>query len=197
MAAFKILLGQIDTEIADLHEEGARTMRGGDYDATEEITERARWVLAFRERVEGLQREWDEWCHKKMSTIPRQKSRSATMAESVAGERLHSGRSTPADGFRRVILEALVERGGSAPCGEVLRQVYEKMKDRLSAYHLQPIPPNPEEPRWWENAHWCRLRLVQEGLPAQDSSRGIWQITALGREALAPLSQPDDGARNS
>jgi len=117
-------------------------MRGGDYDATEEITERARWVLAFRERVEGLQREWDEWCHKKMSTIPRQKSRSATMAESVAGERLHSGRSTPADGFRRVILEALVERGGSAPCGEVLRtRSAASTTTHRSAAGAEPLDP--------------------------------------------------------
>lgn len=197
MAAFRILLKGIDAEVASLNEEGATTFRSGDYDTTQEIAERARWVSAFRKRAEEVQREWDEWCRKKMSTIPRQKSRSAAIAGSVPGERLHSDRSTPAGDFRRVIFEALVERAGRAPCGEVLRQVYEKMKDRLSAYDLQPIPSDPDGPRWRRNAHWCRLRPVHEGLLAQDSPRGIWQITALGREALARLSQRDDEARSS
>lgn len=195
MAAFKILLEEIDAEVAGLNEEGARTIRSGDYDTTQQIAGRAKWVAAFRKRVEDLQKQWDQWCREQMPTFPRQEGSSTTTAELVTGRRLQSGGSTPADAFRRAILEALVEHGGSAPCREVLQRVYERMENRLSAHDREPIRSDPNEPRWRKNAHWCRLRLVHDGLLVHDSQRGIWKITERGRQELARLCELEGAAK--
>lgn len=64
-------------------------------------------------------------------------------------------RSWSEDVFRLPILETLVELGGSAAIGEVLDRVYEKMKQQLNKYDLQPLPSSSDQPRYRNTAQWC------------------------------------------
>lgn len=91
---------------------------------------------------------------------------------------------TPEDAFRRPILETLVELGGGAPIGEVLKRVEQKMKGALNQYDYEPLPSDPRSPRWRNTAQWCRNTLVREGLMKSDSPYGVWEISDEGRRWL-------------
>ena len=80
------------------------------------------------------------------------------------------------------LLSALVELGGSAPMEDVLRRVEQKMKGMLNDYDYQGLPSDPKTLRWRNSAQWCRNTLVREGLMQSDSPRGIWAISAKGRD---------------
>ncbi|MDD2211718.1 MAG: winged helix-turn-helix domain-containing protein [Clostridia bacterium] len=84
---------------------------------------------------------------------------------------------TPEDAFRQPLLEALVELGGSANIGDILKIVYEKLKNRLNKYDYQRLNSPPHETRWRNTTKWCRNTLVKEGLLSSTSPWGIWEIT--------------------
>lgn len=97
----------------------------------------------------------------------------------------------PPEFYRRPILEALPELGGSAPVGEVLDCVYEKVKDRLNEYDRQPLSSSGDM-RWRNVAMWCRYDMVKEGLLVAGSPRGIWEITLAGRTDLSRLREIEE-----
>ena len=100
------------------------------------------------------------------------------------------GRLTPVKEYIRPILESLVEMGGSARSGEVLRSVNQKMETKLNDYDLQTKPSQPLEPYWRNRANWCRLVLIREyGFLRGDSPRGYWEITDSGRRYFEDLNQ--------
>ena len=53
--------------------------------------------------------------------------------------------------------------------------------------HPKPVYIAKNDICWKNNARWARQILVNEGLMAPDSPRGIWEITPAGREALKAL----------
>ena len=94
-----------------------------------------------------------------------------------------SGELTPPRDFWKPTLEALVERGGQAHRQAVLGDVERKMKDRFK-------PSDFEQNRdgtlkWQKQVKYQRLKMVHEGLLRDDSARGIWEITDLGRHWLS------------
>jgi len=91
---------------------------------------------------------------------------------------------TPEDDFRIPILETLFELGDKADMGEVLKKVYEKMKDKINKYDMEGLPSNSSQKRWENTAQWCRNTMVNEGLLLSDSPRGIWEITSEGKRYL-------------
>jgi len=116
-----------------------------------------------------------------LSPVERNKS---TVQDKVVERRVprkrSRGETTLQKEFRKPILEALIDMGGQGPCVEVCVAVGRKMNDQLKAgdYKL-----NADGTKKWEKAvHFQRLAMVHEGLLADDSPRGIWQITDKGRE---------------
>ena len=174
--AFEILLEEIEAVANALNEAGAEAFRAGDYDRARSIIEEATRLAEFREKVKALQKEWQGL----YAQVPRQKRRSTRKARG----RLPRGLRTPEDAFRRPILEALVELGGSAPIGEVLVRVEQKMKGVLNRYDYEPLPSDSRSLRWRNTAQWCRNTLVREGLMKSDSPYGIWEISDEGRKWL-------------
>jgi len=57
------------------------------------------------------------------------------------------------------------------------------MKDRLREVDWEMLP-NGRSIRWRNTAQWARYRMIQAGLLAPDSPRGIWEITEAGRAYL-------------
>ena len=99
--------------------------------------------------------------------------------------KLPRGLRTPQEAYRRPILEAVSELGGSAHVAEVLKVVEQKMKPLLSDVDYQMLPSGGSI-RWENTANFARYNLVQEGLLAShsESGRGVWRITGQGRQWL-------------
>lgn len=176
-AAFEILVKEIEAVINALNESGAETLRAGEYEQARSTIEEAKRLANFREKVKALQREW--------ATFPvREAKPRENKATHRTKGRLPRGLRTPVEAFRRPILEALVELGGSAPIGEVLDRVGAKMEAVLNSYDREPLPSDPRTVRWRNTAQWCRKALVSEGLMRSDSPYGIWEISDAGRKWL-------------
>lgn len=96
--------------------------------------------------------------------------------------RIPTGTRTPQDAFRTPILKSLVELGGKASVGQVLTRVETRMANTLKPIDTQKISTGMI--RWRNSAMWERNAMVDEGLLSQHSPRGVWEITAKGREVL-------------
>lgn len=177
ITAFEILLEKIELVANQLNELGAEALRAGDYDRARQAIEKATQLADFREKVKALQREWASLAAGGL------KVRQPKLRRTAKG-RLRRGLRTPEEAFRRPILEALVELGGSAPMNEVLERVGAKMSSVLNQYDREPLPSDPRSIRWKNTAQWCRNTLVREGLMKSDSPRGIWEISDAGRKWL-------------
>jgi FtsZ-binding cell division protein ZapB len=170
LAAFEILLEEIEMVINTLKGEGAVAVQKSEYDKAKTIIEKATALEKFREKVKQLQNEWQS-NFSSLSVKPTKKRKIKS--------KLKKGLRTPEDDFRIPILEALVELGGSASVSEVLELVEKKMKNKLNEYDYQILPSN-NTLRWKNAAQWCRNTLMQEGLLKSDSPKGIWEITEKG-----------------
>lgn len=175
--AFEILLEEIELVVNQLNESGVDAFRAGDYEKARQAIENATRLTDFREKVKALQREWVSLTAAGFKMSPRKSRRTAK-------GRLQRGLRTPEEAFRRPILEALVELGGSAPIDKVLKQVETKMAGILKPCDREPLPSSPRSVRWKNTAQWCRNTLVREGLMKSDSPRGVWEISDAGREWL-------------
>jgi restriction system protein len=174
--AFEMLLEEVEGVVDQLNQEGARAFGSGDYDKASGLIQQATRLTEFREKVKGLQREW--------KTVFAPAAPTGKKRRRKRGPRLERGLRTPEDAFRRPILEALVELGGSGGLNEVLDLVGEKMAGTLNRYDRQAMPSDPGQVRWRNTAQWCRLGLVREGLLRADSPRGVWEISSQGRRAV-------------
>ncbi len=179
--AFDIVLEEIENAIAGLNKEGAQAFQSGKYEVAKDLTEKGSQMAAFRGKVSDLRR---EWLNIFGSVIAKQDTTRRRKRNRQVAERLKRGLRTPEENFRIPILQALVDLGGSAPVGEVLDKVEEKIKTQLNLYDRQPLPSDPNQTRWRNTAQWARNGMIREGLLAADSPRGVWEITQAGRKWL-------------
>jgi len=100
-------------------------------------------------------------------------------------DRLGRGIRTPESAFIVPILQAIQELGGSASMGQVLEKIGTAMKDVLKDVDHQTLKSDPTHPRWNNTAQWARNTMVTDGLLKKDSPRGVWEITAAGKQHLA------------
>ena len=173
--AFEILLEEIENVFDTLNEEGEKSFKNQNYEKTKALSENAKRLVEFREKVKLLQKEWKNIFSSKLP-LNRKKSKKST--------KLKRGLRTNEDEFRIPILESLIELNGAAKMNEVLQRVSIKMEDKLNKYDKETLPSGINQIRWENTAQWCRNTLVKEGFLSSDSSRGIWEITDLGKEYL-------------
>lgn len=176
--AFDIVLNEIENAIAALNREGAQAFESGKYEVARNLMEKGSQMVAFRNRVKDLQK---EWLNIFASIIPSPQQRKY---KEPRYNRLQHGLRTPEDEFRIPILQTLVELGGSAPINDVLDRVELKMSHKLNVYDRQTLPSDPTTLRWRNTAQWARATMVNEGLLSSNSPRGIWEITEKGRSYL-------------
>jgi Mrr N-terminal domain len=96
--------------------------------------------------------------------------------------RVSPGTILPEREYWKPILRIIVEREGSAPAGEVIAELGERLKDAFTPLDLQRLDTGAV--RWRNRARFARLRMTQQGLLSKTSPRGIWTITDPGRAFL-------------
>lgn len=187
-SAFDILLQEIAAEKDALQARGAEAFERGDTVTAREVADQVDAVLRLSARVAELQREWERLGR------PATRGRSTrARTESIAEPRLAKGERTPEQAYFRPILETLVRMGGSCAVPRLLDAVGEEMKPMLKPADLQPLWSDPARPRWRNTAQWARHSMVQAGLLAADSPRGIWTITDKGRQWLSEAVHAEQG----
>lgn len=174
--AILLLLDEIELVADELNNRGTRALQSRDYDSARKVIEIATRLGGFRDQVVALQKELDEVFKPSLRSRRRRGPGSRK-------PRLPRGLRTLEKLFRRPILEALVESGGSAPSKEVLELVEKKMEKTLTPDDYKTLQ-SKRTLRWQNTARWCRQKLVEEGLMKSDSPRGVWEISEKGRSAL-------------
>ncbi len=176
VAAFEILLEEIEAEIDSINRQGASALEARDYETARDSLEKSTEITnRFRDTIDRLRREWvqvvgepdDEEDHNRRDL-----------------GRLQRGLRTPEREFYLPILQAISEMGGSAPMGDVLDRVGELMDGKLRDVDFQPLASDPKNLRWRNTAQWARHTMVQEKLLKSHSPRGIWEIDTAGSELL-------------
>lgn len=81
--------------------------------------------------------------------------------------------------LRHPLLTTMVALGGEAHVGEIRKAMQIAIAAQLSEADHEPVSSG--DPRWWNAVCWERKRLVDEGLFADNSPRGVWKITDAGR----------------
>lgn len=82
--------------------------------------------------------------------------------------------------YHKVVLQILVELGGSADANEVLKRVPERV--RLTDADREVLQGGSV--RYEKHVNWARYQLVKRGYLERESPRGRWEITLAGREFL-------------
>jgi len=186
--ALDLLLDELDEIVLRLNEEGALLFKAGKYGQARALLSKVESVTGFRGKVLCLKEDW------KALNVPATHKPTSPQERSprTASPPLKPGLKTGCDEFRYPILAALVRLDGSGYVREVLQVVEEIMGDQLNKYDYQPLPSNPNSVRWKNTASWERYIMVQDGLLAADSPRGVWEITTTGREALEKAKNEPD-----
>lgn len=96
---------------------------------------------------------------------------------------LQYGLRTVEKNYYQPILKALYDLGGSAQINDVLERVEQSMKGVLKPIDYEPIASGTEI-RWRKSAQWARNTMVKKGLLKSNSSRGIWEISEIGRKSI-------------
>lgn len=177
--AFEILLEEIELVVNTLNEDGSEAFQKGDYDKARIVIEEATRLTTFREKVQNLQKEWEQLHVKKI--CPRTKK--LTKRKSLE-TKLKKGLRTTEAAFYRPVLETLIELGGSARMNEIFKKIEDKMSGTLTQYDYQSLPSNPKQIRWLNTVQWARNTLVNKGLMKKDSPRGVWEISDAGIKSL-------------
>jgi len=171
--AFEILLEEIEEVFNTISKEGEESFKTRDFDKAKTLIEYGERLKYFREKVKTLQREWQTIFSERIPTRGQKRQTKG---------RLERGLRTPEESYVMPILESVIELGGKAEMKDVLNLVHEKMKNIINSYDYEPLPSNPKQKRWENTAQWARNTMVNEGLLAKDSPRGIWEITDKGRK---------------
>ncbi len=92
------------------------------------------------------------------------------------------GSILPEHEYWEPMLNIIVARGGSAPAGDVIEELGERLKDAFTPLDLEQLDTGAV--RWRNRARFARLRMTEQGLLSSTSPRGIWEITDAGRAYL-------------
>ncbi len=176
--AFEFLLESVEEALQEsLARSNAATQRG-DFDAVEVELERQRNLVSARNQLRGLQELWPRLVGERQPE-PRPRRGKPRAAKS---QPLPRGAITPMGAFVVPILAVLEELGGSAPMSTVLDRLETMMAARLNEHDRSPLKDGII--RWHKTAAWARYDMKERGLLADDSPRGIWEITERGRKFL-------------
>jgi hypothetical protein len=190
VAAFDLVLDAIEDAVSGAKESAVAAVQDERFEV-ELIRARIEELRAYGEDVEALRRRWPLEPQTKAATAsvlplvvnPPEAPPEPESTRRFLG-RVRRGERTPEAAFRRPILKALVELGGEASIGTVLDKVEQRVNSELKPVDLLGLPSDPGTVRWRNTAQWSRQELVSLGLLERSRQRGMWAISAAGREWL-------------
>lgn len=178
-AALSLLQGALGDEETRIRTEGAQAMQRGDFDTATAVIDFARRLLAFRDKVGALEKEWAD--------LEALRDRSTPVVQEIVGKRFFgrraSGEITPQEAYFRPLLQVLVEMGGGGRTRDVLDRLGEKMKGVLKPKDYEAHESSAKQIRWRNSAQWARNFMVNEEKPPRmktDSRNGWWEISDHG-----------------
>lgn len=131
-----------------------------------------------------------------MSSLEDEHTPELLMAERLFGENKrirskYSVKKTPSKAYWLPILETLSQLGGKGYTQEVLKIVFEKMKQQLTEDDLMPVH-SARLLRWESSARRAHSEMAREGLLRGDSPTDVWEITEAGRAYLDRIFNQKD-----
>jgi len=189
--AFATLLAAVEAALEESLARHKSATQQGDFDTMEVELERQKNLVSARQQLEGLQELWPRLVGEhRLAKKPRGARRATSRRK-----RLPRGAKTPQQAFVLPILSVLEDLGGSGAAVEVLDRVGELMSDKLNKFDLSALRTG--QPRWRNTAQWTRQEMKNEGLLADDSPRGVWEITEYGRAFLRERSATQQSSLQS
>lgn len=96
--------------------------------------------------------------------------------------RARVGSLLPEEDYVIPILAILDDLGGAASARKVISMVGHRLNGSLTKLDKEVLSSGGV--RWEKRCQFARLRMVERGLLAKDSSRGVWEISKLGLNHL-------------
>lgn len=171
--AIENLILALEKAKIDISKEAKESLEKMDFEKSKVLSEIGERVKRFYNKIKELKKEWQDISFENLNLKLFEKK-----------EKLKKGLMTRQEDYFIPILESINEIGGRGKASEVLDKVYEKMKDKLNKYDLEPLPKHPKTIRWKKTAQWARNEMVKKGLLSSKSPRGIWEITQKGIDFL-------------
>lgn len=180
-AALALLQGAIGEEEQRIRTEGSQAIQKGDLDTATSVIDFARRLLAFRDKVGALEKEWTALEAMRDAATPEVQE---IVSKRFFGRRA-SGEITPQEAYCRPLLEVLVEMGGGGRTRDVLDRLGEKMKGTLKPEDFENHKSNARQIRWRNAAQWARNLMVNtDGRMKKGTASGRWEISDKGRAWL-------------
>jgi hypothetical protein len=181
-----MLLEGLDEILNIIRQQTDEHLHAENFDVVKTLAEYAERLKDLREKVKALQGEYQTILRIFSEKIPTQvqveQVKPTLVRKKKVKGKLKKGLRTPEEQFIMPILESIIELGGRAKVKDVLERVYDKMKNILNSYDEEPLRSRRNVKRWENTARWARQKMVDKGLLAENSPRGIWEITEKGRK---------------
>jgi restriction system protein len=174
---FAPFIEEIEDALRDSIARQQKAIRRSDLAAMEEEAARQKNLVSARRQLEGIQEAWSQLVSKRKHGMGQ-----PSEGWDDQSQLPEQAQSTPPERYVLPILQVLVEFGGSASATEVTDRVGQLMASILNESDYDSFPSG--RVRWRAYASGARLRMVRDGLLADDSPRGVWEITERGRAYL-------------
>lgn len=83
------------------------------------------------------------------------------------------------------LLQTIHELGGAAKTTDIYPRVSKHFPQLTEEDLVAKLPSSPSTFKWQNLVQWCRQGLVEKG-EIDGSTRGVWKLTAKGKERLKP-----------
>lgn len=165
--AFEMLEEEIDKIISNISKTIAELSQRQDFERARNLIDMAQRIKDYKNRLTVFKEEWRKITGDENVIIieteidaPKSSSEAKDQALRKLKQKNKKDMRTPEREFIIPILEALIELGGKGKVSEVLKLVFERMKNKLKTYDLEKIPAG--EIRWRNTARWARKMMIQE-----------------------------------
>lgn len=95
-------------------------------------------------------------------------------ANTRPGGRVRRGERTPQEAYYAPIVEVLSEAGGRMKTENIYDPVHDRLSDQFVDVDYDSISSGGT--RWKVTTRWARKALVEQGVLADDSPRGVWEL---------------------
>jgi hypothetical protein len=138
---------------------------------------------ALLARVSSFEDTAEDVIRQLLNTTGAQASSDSSDSPLRSSRRASPGSILPEREYWLPLLAILQSAGGSMGANDAIEEVGRRLHDRFSERDFEELGLG--EVRWRNRTRFARLRMKERGLLDERAPRGIWAITAAGRDFLA------------